>query len=218
MQNKCYLCTRYDDTCHYCMLLCHSLADSPYHRRTEGSNAAFSRKTSLRGTSLLAPSDWRISGVTFVSVSGIGKGDGYDVYANCIRILFRLPGSCPYTPPLYYKLNLTSIHLSGYPYRKARLPYRAFFLLSRMLGTAAKLYLSSVWFYIPMCFATWACHSGVLRGSVAQSGYTLTRAVLKLSSGQTPYRPSVWLPHWSVSLFCHSKTKSRLQRSHTDNQ
>ncbi|KAB5390697.1 hypothetical protein ACIXLU_00870 [Bacteroides fragilis] len=32
LQNKCYLCARYDDTCHYCMLLCHSLADSPYHR------------------------------------------------------------------------------------------------------------------------------------------------------------------------------------------
>ena len=45
--------------------------------------------------------------------------------------------------PLYYKLNLTSIYtLSGCPVRQDGLSHRSFFfLLSKMLGAAARLYL-----------------------------------------------------------------------------
>ncbi len=57
LQNKCYLCARYDydDTCHYCMLLCHSLADGPNHRTNRGFEfSVFKGETSLHGTSLLS--------------------------------------------------------------------------------------------------------------------------------------------------------------------
>lgn len=109
-----------------------------------------------------------ISGVTFVSVPGmVGQMDmtymqtvfgfffGYLIVAHVLL-------------PLYYKLNLTSIYsylgtrIGPYSYRTGSF----FFLLSRMLGTAAKLYLVCLILYTyvfnEMNIPFWAIAAGAV--------------------------------------------------------
>ena len=84
-----------------------------------------------------------ISGVTFVSVPGMVRGMDMTYMQTVIGFFFGYLVVAHVLLPLYYKLNLTSI----YTYLGNRIgihTYRTgsvFFLLSRMLGTAAKLYL-----------------------------------------------------------------------------
>lgn len=84
-----------------------------------------------------------ISGVTFVSVPGMVRGMDMTYMQTVIGFFFGYLVVAQVLLPLYYKLNLTSI----YTYLGNRIGERAyrtgsfFFLLSRMLGTAAKLYL-----------------------------------------------------------------------------
>lgn len=84
-----------------------------------------------------------ISGVTFVSVPGMVRGLDMTYMQTVLGFFFGYMIVAHVLLPLYYKLNLTSI----YSYLGTRIGLHAyrtgsfFFLLSRMLGTAAKLYL-----------------------------------------------------------------------------
>lgn len=84
-----------------------------------------------------------ISGVTFVSVPGMVRGMDMTYLQTVSGFFFGYMIVAHVLLPLYYRLNLTSI----YGYLGTRIgihSYRTgsfFFLLSRMLGTAAKLYL-----------------------------------------------------------------------------
>lgn len=84
-----------------------------------------------------------ISGVTFVSVPGMVRGMDMTYMQTVLGFFFGYLVVAHLLLPLYYRLNLTSI----YTYLGTRIGNRAyrtgslFFLLSRMLGTAAKLYL-----------------------------------------------------------------------------
>ncbi len=84
-----------------------------------------------------------ISGVTFVSVPGMVRGMNMTYLQTAIGFFFGYLVVAHVLLPLYYRLNLTSIY--GYlGTRFGKQTYRTgsfFFLLSRMLGTAAKLYL-----------------------------------------------------------------------------
>lgn len=84
-----------------------------------------------------------ISGVTFVSVPGMVRGMDMTYMQTVMGFFFGYLVVAHVLLPLYYRLNLTSI----YSYLGKRIGIRTyrtgalFFLLSRMLGTAAKLYL-----------------------------------------------------------------------------
>ena len=84
-----------------------------------------------------------ISGVTFVSVPGMARDIDMTYMQMVFGFFFGYLIVAHLLLPLYYKLGLTSI----YSYLKQRIGRKAyktgyiFFLLSRMLGTAAKLYL-----------------------------------------------------------------------------
>ncbi len=84
-----------------------------------------------------------ISGVTFVSVPGMVRGMDMTYLQTVFGFFFGYLVVAHLLLPLYYRLNLTSI----YSYLGTRIGTRtyrtgsSFFLLSRMLGTAAKLYL-----------------------------------------------------------------------------
>ncbi|MCD8167673.1 MAG: sodium:solute symporter [Bacteroides sp.] len=84
-----------------------------------------------------------ISGVTFVSVPGMVRSFDMTYIQLTIGFFFGYIAIAHILLPLYYRLNLTSI----YTYLGQRIGNRAyvtgasFFLLSRMTGTAAKLYL-----------------------------------------------------------------------------
>ncbi|MDR3119386.1 MAG: sodium:solute symporter [Mediterranea sp.] len=84
-----------------------------------------------------------ISGVTFVSVPGMVRNEGMTYIQMVAGFFVGYLIVAHVLLPLYYRLNLTSI----YTYLGHRIGIRTyrtgslFFLLSRMLGTAAKLYL-----------------------------------------------------------------------------
>lgn len=84
-----------------------------------------------------------ISGVTFVSVPGMVDSMDMTYMQTVFGFFFGYLIVAHVLLPLYYKLNLTSIYsylgtrIGPYSYRTGSF----FFLLSRMLGTAAKLYL-----------------------------------------------------------------------------
>ena len=84
-----------------------------------------------------------ISGVTFVSVPGMVRGLDMTYMQTVFGFFFGYMIVAHVLLPLYYKLNLISIYsylgtrIGGHAYRTGSF----FFLLSRMLGTAAKLYL-----------------------------------------------------------------------------
>ncbi|EJX04969.1 transporter, SSS family [gut metagenome] len=84
-----------------------------------------------------------ISGVTFVSVPGMVRELGMTYMQTVFGFFFGYMAVAHLLLPLYYKLRLTSIYgyldtrIGAHAYRTGSF----FFLLSRMLGTAAKLYL-----------------------------------------------------------------------------
>ncbi|KAA6333969.1 Sodium:solute symporter, partial [termite gut metagenome] len=84
-----------------------------------------------------------ISGVTFVSVPGMVRSMDMTYLQTVFGFFFGYLAVAHFLLPLYYKLNLTSIYtyLGNRIGRKAYRTGSLFFLLSRMLGTAAKLYL-----------------------------------------------------------------------------
>ncbi|WP_300727161.1 sodium:solute symporter [uncultured Bacteroides sp.] len=87
-----------------------------------------------------------LSGVTFVSVPGMVRSIDMTYMQTCIGFFFGYLVIAHILLPLYYKLNLTSI----YTYLGERIGRRSyktgatFFLLSKMLGAAARLYLVCV--------------------------------------------------------------------------
>lgn len=110
-----------------------------------GSNAAFFRGENRSPWYIVAFGmiGASISGVTFVSVPGMVRSMDMTYMQTVMGFFFGYIVVAHLLLPLYYRLNLTSI----YTYLGDRLGPRSyhtgslFFLLSRMLGTAAKLYL-----------------------------------------------------------------------------
>ncbi|MDR0231474.1 MAG: sodium:solute symporter [Dysgonamonadaceae bacterium] len=84
-----------------------------------------------------------ISGVTFVSVPGWVRSTDMTYIQMALGFFFGYMFIAHVLLPLYYKLNLTSI----YTYLQTRMGVRAyktgasFFLLSKLLGAAARLYI-----------------------------------------------------------------------------
>lgn len=84
-----------------------------------------------------------LSGVSFVSVPGMVPGIGMTYMQTCFGFFFGYVVIAHVLLPLYYRLNLTSI----YSYLGDRIGKRSyktgasFFLLSKLLGAAARLYL-----------------------------------------------------------------------------
>lgn len=147
MQNKSYLCARYEDTGHYYLLFCSTAFDCPAHRKRKEKQfgcCILPGREPVAVVHRFLRNDWRQHiGSDICFRAGDGAKYGYDIYANCLRILFGYLVVAHVLLPMYYRLNLTSI----YSYLGTRIgvqTYRTgafFFLLSRMLGTAAKLYL-----------------------------------------------------------------------------
>ncbi len=84
-----------------------------------------------------------LSGVTFVSVPGMPQVIDLTYMQTCIGFFFGYLVIAHLLLPLYYRLNLTSIY--GYlGERFGRVSYKtgaSFFLLSKMIGAAVRLYL-----------------------------------------------------------------------------
>ncbi|HOU68160.1 MAG TPA: sodium:solute symporter [Paludibacteraceae bacterium] len=84
-----------------------------------------------------------ISGVTFVSVPGWVRSIDFTYIQMCIGFFFGYLVVVYFLLPLYYRLNLTSI----YGYLEIRFGIRArqtgaaFFILSKLVSSAAKLYV-----------------------------------------------------------------------------
>ncbi|MFK7973172.1 MAG: sodium:solute symporter, partial [Bacteroidia bacterium] len=88
-----------------------------------------------------------LSGVTFISIPGVigagGLNQGFSYMQVCLGYLLGYAVVSLVLLPLYYKLNLTSI----YAYLKQRFGFAShktgasFFLLSRIIGAAFRLYL-----------------------------------------------------------------------------
>jgi Na+/proline symporter len=114
-------------------------------RRSKGSDDAFYRGEKRSPWYIVAFGmvGASISGVTFVSVPGMVQSVDMTYMQMVIGFFFGYMVVAHVLMPVYYRLNLTSIY--GYlGHRLGRHSYltgSTFFLLSRMLGTAAKLYL-----------------------------------------------------------------------------
>lgn len=84
-----------------------------------------------------------ISGVTFISVPGFVAADKFSYFQVVIGYIFGYIVIALILMPMYYRLNLTSI----YGYLNKRFGWNtyktgsAFFLLSRSIGSACRLYL-----------------------------------------------------------------------------
>lgn len=85
-----------------------------------------------------------ISGVSFVSVPGWVEATGFTYIQMCIGFFFGYLVVAYLLLPLYYRMNLTSIY--GYLEHRFGLPARRtgaiFFLISKLFGSAAKLYVA----------------------------------------------------------------------------
>ncbi len=84
-----------------------------------------------------------ISGVTFISVPGFVQANKFSYFQVVIGYIFGYMVIALLLMPMYYRLNLTSI----YGYLEKRFGWKsyktgsAFFLLSRSIGSACRLYL-----------------------------------------------------------------------------
>jgi SSS family transporter len=87
-----------------------------------------------------------LSGVTFISVPGKVINDGMAYFQVVLGYVLGYIVIAQLLMPLYYKLNVTSI----YEYLEKRLGFisyktgAAFFILSRTLGSAIRLYLATI--------------------------------------------------------------------------
>jgi Na+/proline symporter len=84
-----------------------------------------------------------LSGVTFVSVPGMVLGSNMGYMQMCFGYFFGYLAVAFILLPIYYKLNLTSIY-TYLDYRFGKVSYKtgaSFFLLSKLTGAAARLYL-----------------------------------------------------------------------------
>ena len=84
-----------------------------------------------------------LSGVTFVSVPGMVRGIDMTYMQTCFGFFIGYLIIAHVLLPLYYRLNLTSIYtyLGDRIGRHAYKTGASFFLLSKIIGAAARLYL-----------------------------------------------------------------------------
>ena len=87
-----------------------------------------------------------VSGVSLVSVPGWVGRSGMTYFQMCLGFLAGYVVIAFVLLPLYYRLRLTSIYsyLAGRLGRRSHLTGAAFFLLSKLTGAAARLYLTCV--------------------------------------------------------------------------
>lgn len=84
-----------------------------------------------------------LSGVTFVSVPGMVLSSNMGYMQTCMGYFFGYLAIAFILLPIYYKLNLTSIY-AYLDHRFGKVSYKtgaSFFLLSKLTGAAARLYL-----------------------------------------------------------------------------
>src|SRR5881394_1491633 len=84
-----------------------------------------------------------LSGVTFVSVPGTVGGGGFGYFQVVIGYVIGYAIITSVLLPLYYRLNLTSIY-NYLQHRFGMISYKTgalFFIISRILGATARLYL-----------------------------------------------------------------------------
>lgn len=103
-----------------------------------------------------------LSGVTFISVPGQVLNSGFSYYQVVLGYIIGYAVIAQVLMPLYYRLNLVSI----YTYLRDRLgpvsyfTGAAFFIISRTLGSAMRLYLASsvlhIFLFGPMHVPFWA--------------------------------------------------------------
>lgn len=86
-----------------------------------------------------------MSGVTYISVPGTVTTDGFSYFQMVLGYVLGYVVIAEVLVPMYYRLNLTSIY--GFLGQRFGLVSQqtgaAFFLLSRLLGAAARLYLAA---------------------------------------------------------------------------
>ena len=87
-----------------------------------------------------------VSGVTFVSVPGMVLSSDMTYLQLCLGFILGYVAVAFVLLPVYYKLNLTSIYalLGSRLGRRSYLSGAAFFLLSKMIGTAVKFYVACI--------------------------------------------------------------------------
>ena len=84
-----------------------------------------------------------LSGVTFVSVPGMVLGSNMGYMQMCLGYFFGYLAIAYILLPIYYRLNLTSIY-TYLDHRFGKVSYKtgaSFFLISKLTGAAARLYL-----------------------------------------------------------------------------
>lgn len=87
-----------------------------------------------------------LSGVTFVSVPGTVVNDGFGYYQVVLGYILGYLVIAKVLMPLYYRLNVISIY-QYLDQRFGRVSYKtgsSFFILSRTLGSAVRLYLATM--------------------------------------------------------------------------
>ncbi len=147
MQNKSYLCARYEDTGHYYLLFCSTAFDCPAHRKRKEKQfgcCILPGREPVAVVHRFLRNDWRQHiGSDVCFRAGMVRSMDMTYMQTVFGFFFGYLVVAHVLLPMYYRLNLTSI----YSYLGTRIgvqTYRTgafFFLLSRMLGTAAKLYL-----------------------------------------------------------------------------
>lgn len=140
-------------------------------RKSKGSDDAFYRGEKRSPWYLVAFGmiGASISGVTFVSVPGMVCNVDMTYMQMVIGFFFGYLIVAHVLMPVYYKLNLTSIYgyLGERLGRRSYLTGSSFFLLSRMLGTAAKLYLVCLILYTYVFASMGVPFWAIAAGSVA---------------------------------------------------
>lgn len=86
-----------------------------------------------------------MSGVTYISVPGKVASDGFGYFQMVLGYVLGYAVIAEVLVPLYYRMNLTSIYgFLGVRFDgRAQKTGAAFFLVSRLLGAAARLYLAA---------------------------------------------------------------------------
>ena len=130
MQNKSYLCARYEDTGHYYLLFCSTAFDCPAHRKRKEKQfgcCILPGREPVAVVHRFLRNDWRQHiGSDVCFRAGDGAKYGYDIYANCLRILFRLSGGgaraasdvLPAQSDKYLQLSRHSDRCADLPYRR----------------------------------------------------------------------------------------------------
>lgn len=134
LRNKLYLCARYENTCHYYMLLCSTATDSPPYRKRKkkrfGCCILPGREPVTVVYRLFRDDRCQHIGSNLCLCTRYGAKYGHDVYANSFRLFLRLSGgSTRVTSIILPAQSDKYLQLSRHTNRTTNLPYRFFLFL-----------------------------------------------------------------------------------------